>query len=185
MGNLDWMVSCYSEKNETQVIATQWNNGVDPYGNTAVLETTPNIYWDPGRGFPLFTWSDGIGGGSATAAVSGICYSMDKVTGVGTHIALPQGDGQLAIWWAYADTPGPATITASLSGGATFTDSMEGARLTILNYHTDAPETLTFQANAATCVFAMAVSTVPEPGTFAMLGFALTGIAACIWRKRK
>jgi hypothetical protein len=180
-GNLDWVVSYYAEKAGATAIVTT------PPGNTAEFESSPAGGYYAGAGFPTFSWTDGsyqptipfIGG-------DGLIFGDGVGTGVGTHIAVPAGSGTLTVWWAYAVVPGPAAFTVTFDDSTSYTTpGTSGALKTVLNYNTDTAQTLTFQTNPYAGVFAMAVSTVPEPGTLVLLGLGLVGLSAYAWRKRK
>jgi hypothetical protein len=54
-----------------------------------------------------------------------------------------------------------------------------------VDYSTDTAQTLTFNMNYNAGLFAMAVSSVPEPSTMILLGLGLLALPVHIWRKRK
>jgi hypothetical protein len=176
-GNLDWVVTYYSEKAGGTAITTTAQN-------SAEYETHPQGFWLPNTGYPTFSWTDGFND-PQTAAVAGLIYG-DGVNGVGTHIALPAGSGTISVWWVWAVAGGNASFTASFDDGTSYVaPDTNSALKTVLNYSTETSQTLTFQTNGYAGVFAMAVSTVPEPGTLVLLALGLLGLSACAWRKRK
>jgi hypothetical protein len=190
VGNLDWVVIDYSEKADATAITTY--NG----GNTALLEVNPWDTWEPSTGFPTFNWSDGFNlqmTDPANPAPAGITRSDDPdpaAPRVSTHIAIPAGSGQLTVWWVYAMAGGveggmPA-FTTSFADGTTLTvDGGPDVRKTVVDYSTDTAQTLTFNMNYNAGLFAMAVSSVPEPSTMILLGLGLLALPVHIWRKRK
>jgi hypothetical protein len=181
VGNLDWVVACYSEKADSTAIVTQAPD------NWTLLETTPHVgSYDPNSGYPQFSWTDGFGGPSP-GAVAGI-YTSDGTTGVGTHIAIPAGSGQISVWWVYAIAGGDPTLTFTFDDATTLTavgtpDFMH----TVVDYSTDTAQTLSFNMNVNAGFHALAVSNVPvpEPGSVILLGIGLVGLMAYAWRKRK
>jgi hypothetical protein len=180
VGNLDWVVACYSEKADSTAIVTQAPD------NWTLLETTPIVgYYDPNSGYPTFSWTDGFGGASP-GAVAGI-YISDGTTGVGTHIAIPAGSGQITVWWVYAVAGNNPAFTLTFDDATTLTTvgSLDFLK-TVVDYSTDAAQTLAFNMNVNAGFHALAVSSVPvpEPGTLALLGFGVVGLSAYGWRKR-
>jgi hypothetical protein len=186
-GNLDWVVIDYGEKAGATAIATA--NG----GDTALLPTGPYNAWDPNNGFPTFNWTDSFWiqkPDPASPANAGLqCASPWEDTGeyVTTQIAIPAGSGQLSVWWVYAVAGGVPAFTAAFQDGTTL-DVVGGldARKTVLDFSTDTAQTLNFSMNRNAGIFAMAVSSVPEPGTLALLSSGLTAcLSVYIRRKRK
>jgi hypothetical protein len=181
VGNLDWVVACYSEKADSTAIVTQAPD------NWTLLETTPVVgSYDPNSGYPQFAWTDGFGGASA-GAVSGI-YTSDGTgtNNVGAHIAVPAGSGQITVWWVYAIAGSDPSFMVTFDDATTVTavgtpDFMK----TVVNYSTDTAQTLAFNMNVNAGFHAMAVSSVPEPSTLVLFGFGLIGLTVAAWRKRK
>lgn len=180
-GNLDWVVTYYAEKAGGTAIATT------PPGNTAEYLTSPAGGYFPVSGFPTFSWTDGSYQ-PATPFVGwgGIIQGNGVDTGVATTIAVPAGSGQLTVWWAYAVAPEPAAFTVTFDDSTSYTTPGTNSALkTVLDYNTATDQTLTFQTNPYAGIFAIAISTVPEPGTLVLLGSGLVGLIAYAWRKRK
>jgi hypothetical protein len=180
-GNLDWVLMEYAEKADGTAIVTL------PPGDTAELESAATDYhlYLPSIGWPTFSYTDGFALRPTGTDVGG-GFEGPNAGNVGqTHINVPAGSGQISIWWGWAVTGADATISLTFDDSTTFSSSKQDQYHTVVNYSTDVAQALTFNMNDHAGVFAIAVSTVPEPGTFAMLGFAMAGIAACIWRKRK
>jgi hypothetical protein len=191
VGNLDWVVAGYSEKNATQVIATQLAGGSDPFGNTAVLASTPYFEWSPHNGTPEFTWTNGIGGSSNPSPSGNAGFIRGTVDGsvhCGTYLDLPAGSGTITVWWVHAVGGGSPGFSLTFDDTTSVsTTAAGGCLMTEVNYSTAVPQNLTFEMNTYGGFYAMAVShvPVPEPGTLALLGVSLIGFAAYAWRKRK
>jgi hypothetical protein len=178
-GNLDWVIIARSEKLATNVIATDGGS---------LLETTPHYYWASTYDSPKFNWTGGLNGSSATNANAGVTYSTAENEFTATHIELPAGSGKITVWWCMTGAMGnSATCSFSLDDGTLLTmDAITGApagRKTVLDYYTATPQTLTLTTNDDAGVFAVAVSTVPEPGTLVLLGGAAFGLAVWAWRR--
>jgi hypothetical protein len=174
-GNLDWMVCYYSEKDNATAITT--------VNNQAYFPVSPN--WAYNGSFPMFSWTDGISACPTATSAGGYLIDGDGTTGPSTTLFLPAGDGEISVWWAWALQPAPATFTATFDDSATVTASCEDLTYTKLSYHSDTAQNLAFNMNGVAGIFAMAVSTVPEPGSLVLLATGLAGLLACVWRKRK
>jgi hypothetical protein len=189
LGNLDWVVAGYSEKNSTQVIATQLAGGTDPFGNTAVLPSTPYFDWSPHNGTPEFTWTDGIGGSSNPSPSGNAGFIRGTVDGAvhcGTYLDLPAGSGTVTVWWVHAVGGGSPGFTLTFDDTTSLTTTAAGGCImSTVNYTTPVPQYLTFEMNTYGGFYAMAVSRVPEPSSFVLLGFGLAGLSAYAWRKMK
>jgi hypothetical protein len=180
-GNLDWVITARSEKESTNVIATD---------GSSLLETTPHFTWLPNLTTPRFNWTGGLNHSSATNANAGYTYCAAESEFSGTHIDLPAGSGKITIWWCVSGAMGSnATCSFALEDGTLLTtDAITGApagRKTVINYYLASAQTLTFTTNDDAGVYAIAVSAVPEPGTLALAAMGLLGLAAYVWRKRK
>jgi hypothetical protein len=191
IGNLDWVVINYGEKANSAVITTQGG------GNTALLETGNYNEWSPYNGYPTFNWSDSFNtayqrpdpANPGNAGLQAGNPFQDDGSRLGTHIALPAGTGQLTVWWVWAINTGETpAFTTTFDDSTTLTVvGGQDARMSVVNYSTDTPQTLTFGMNRAGGIFAMAVSqqAVPEPGTLVLLGFSTIGMMVYAWRKRR
>jgi hypothetical protein len=179
-GNLDWVITARSEKEATNVIATD---------GSSLLQTTPHFTWLPNLTTPKFNWTGGLNHSSATNANAGYTYCTAESEFSGTHIDLPAGSGQITIWWCRSGTTGnAATCSFALEDGTLLTtDAVSGTpagRKTVIDYYTAAAQTLTFTTNDDAGVYAIAVSVVPEPGTLVLLASAALGLLVCAWRRR-
>jgi hypothetical protein len=180
-GNLDWLLLEYCEKAGGKAIVTL------PPGETAELESsaTDYHYYLPTIGWPTFSYTDGMALRPTGTGVGG-GFEGPNAGQIGlTHINVPAGSGQLSIWWAWAVAGDPASFAVSFPDGGYYSESRSDQYYTVLDYTTETAQTLTFTMNDHAGVFAMAISTVPEPSTLGLLACGLFGLAGYAWRKRK
>ena len=179
-GNLDWVVSVVDEKAGASVIATGGTTGVFPIVNYTGI-------WDG----PNFSWSDGTVTPVSADSNSGLNIAFNYYGSsptLGTTLALPAGTGTLTVWWSVADTVYAADFDVWLDDGPSYNSPTisSGAFKTVLSWQTDTAQMLTFQSvSEGTCVFGMAVSEVPEPSAFAMLGILGVCLGGYVCRKRR
>jgi hypothetical protein len=181
-GSLDWVITARSEKESTNIIATD---------GSSLLETTPHFAWLPNLTTPRFNWRGGLNHSSATNANAGYTYCASESEYSGTHIELPAGSGTITVWWCMTGITGNnATCSFSFADGTLLTtDSITGSpagRKTVINYYTATPQMLTFTTDDDAGVYAIAVSAsaIPEPGALILLGGAALGALVYVWRRR-
>jgi hypothetical protein len=179
-GNLDWVITARSEKESTNVIATD---------GSSLIETTPHFTWLPNLTTPRFNWTGGLNHSSATNANAGYTYCVSEAEYSGTHINLPAGAGTITVWWCMSGTTGNrASCSFSFADGTLLTtDPITGSpagRKTLINYYSPTAQTLTLTTNDDAGIYAIAVSAVPEPGTLIMLAGGALGLLCYAWRRR-
>lgn len=176
-GNLDWAVSGISEKAGGTAIATLG------YGNTTGDWLGNTMH----SSYPTFSFTDGdttYGAASQTGVRAYYRFSDPSVV-----IDLSAGSsGTVTVWsgtGGYLDTY-TATLGA-LTASYTQTAPVYYGKA-VFSYHTDTAQQLTWNATSPnggnSGIFAVAVSTVPEPGSIVLLAMGLMGLLCYAWRKR-
>jgi hypothetical protein len=185
-GNLDWLIINQDQKADANIIATQTGTNL-PTTSPIVYEYQNPVNIGVSKFPPAFSFTDGQNPTSSDYLRSDIAYN-----GVATDIILPAGSGSLSIWWVYVPiNQNGSQFTLAFDGGASYTvplvpfAEMESPRKTVINWQTDAPQTLHFSALTNAGINAIAVSQVPEPGTLTLLVCGLAGLIAYAWRKQK
>ena len=171
-GNLDWIVYGVNEK----------------AGGTAITGTSyAGVNTDPS--YPSFSYSDGAANetyGTANPGAQALYLINPTVS-----FDLPAGSGTITAW---GGTGWSSTFTAAFADGTSRTYSLDAGvsnswvDQAVISYHTDTAQKLSWYATTITGnsgVFAIAVSTVPEPGSLTIVGIGLFGLLAYAWRKRK
>lgn len=174
VGNLDWIVYGVTDKAGGTAIGSASAGGVGQDSS-----------------YPSFSYTDGIAiGPYGTTEASVKPVYLFGWTDQSVPISLPAGSsGTLTVWSA---TGGLADNYTATLGGLTASYSQNAPvyyAKAVFSFHTDTAQTLTWTGTAPNGgnvgVFAIAVSTVPEPATLILLPSGLLGLLAYAWRKRK
>jgi hypothetical protein len=162
-----------------------------------------------GPPYPYFAWIRDAGWGASLLAVpTQSSYIRADFGGLNTSVLTwqspidgfvdiyvdafkeaPYTDGDGAGYWLFRDNDPTLLASGSFAGDQT----TPGINATTLHnvpvsvgtklYFQSGPNTASFASDTLSVDFV--VTSVPEPGTFILLGGALMGLLAFVWRKRK
>lgn len=173
-GNLDWIVYGVTNKAGGAAIGSASSGGIGSDGS-----------------YPSFSYTDGVAVGSyGTTEPNARAVYLFGWTAQSVPISLPAGSsGTVTVWSATGGLEDNYTATlGSLTASYTQNAPVYYAKA-VFSFHTDTAQTLTWTGTAPNGgnvgLFALAVSTVPEPSTITLLATGLFGLLCYAWRKRK